>query len=103
MLTIPSISLEYVYTTVTALSDPTAATVEFNVTAVGTEPTSGWVAGEWDGAATSIGNGRFKATAKVLVGTGSSFALTDGAYWVWVRVNSAPEAPVRRIGELQVT
>lgn len=103
MLTIPSISKEYVYAAVTALADPTPVSVEFNFTAAGTEPTSGWIAGSWDGAATAVGNGLFSARARVLVGAGTSAVLTNGRYWVWVRVNSTPEAPVRRVGELVIT
>jgi len=103
MPSIPSISKEYIYTNVTALADPTPVAVEFNFTALGVEPTSGWVAGSWDGTATDIGNGLFRARARILVGAGTSFPLANGTYWVWVRVNSTPEAPVRRVGDLHIS
>jgi hypothetical protein len=102
--TIPSISLEFLATTVTAASDPTAADVYFNIQPLGVEPgVSGWVAGAWEGAAEAVGNGFQKARARVLVGPGSSFELPNGRYGVWVRVDAAPEAPVRNVGALLIT
>lgn len=62
------------------------------------EPISGdWKTASW-GAVTATG-----AWAKILIGPGTSLALTDGTYQMWVRATGATEVPVMRAGEIEIT
>lgn len=88
---------EYVYATTTGPVDPTGNTVQFAFTAPYAQPVS-WVAGLWDSTpATTLSNGKFQATAKVLLTPGQ---LATGKWWVWVQVVGSPESPVRQPGVL---
>lgn len=104
---IPSVSKEWLYFPVTALTDPTTATVEMAVT-LGADPGSGdWHTGEWYGTAEptvidGLGAG-FLAWARVKIGPGTSFELGRGDWWVWFRPVTPAESPVRRFGPLTIT
>jgi hypothetical protein len=107
MLTIPSISTEYVRSVVTATADPTTATVSFAFLALAVEPTNEWVVAGWEGTATDIGRSQgydqFSAVSRALIGPGTSWALTDGKYGIWIKIDSAPELSIRRVGVLTIT
>ncbi|WP_262403454.1 hypothetical protein [Actinomadura sp. CNU-125] len=93
MLTIPSVSKEYLHIPVTGGSVSTP--VEIAVINASTEEPAeaDWrPADEWDG-----------TTAKLLIGPGGTLELEDGTYRVWVRVTANPEIPVIRSGLLEVT
>lgn len=92
MLTIPSVSREYIHVPVTggSLSTPVELAV---IPSTQEEPASGdWRTAVWDG-----------TTAKLLIGPGGTLTLADGIYRVWVRVTATPEIPVLRSGLLEIT
>jgi len=60
------------------------------------EPDS-WETATW-GEVTPIG-----AWARVLVGPGTDFELTDGTWQMWVRVTGSAEVPVLHAGEVVIT
>lgn len=93
MLSIPSVSREYVHIPVTGGSNSTPVELAV-IPSTQEEPATGdWhTADVWDG-----------TTAKLLIGPGGTLTLADGTYRVWVRVTSAPEIPVLRSGLLQIT
>ena len=93
MLTIPSISREYIHIPIGggSMSTPVEIAVIDDDTEEPTE--ADWHnADVWDG-----------TTAKLLIGPGGTLELDDGVYRVWVRVTATPEIPVIRSGLLEVT
>lgn len=92
MLTIPSVSREFLHVPVTGGSPSTP--VELAVIPAGQEEPgpSDWRSALWDG-----------ATARLLIGPGGTLELPDGTYRVWVRVTASPEIPVIRSGLLEIT
>jgi hypothetical protein len=103
MKPIPSVSKEWVKVIVTTDVDPTLGSVSFAFLAPGTEPTNQWVAGEWEATPATQRGQDYRAVARVLIGPGTSFVLTDGTYVAWVRVTSASEDVVRPFGRLTIT
>lgn len=86
MLSIPSLSVEYVKVPVTGPTSLTSLTVQMAVVPQGQDPAGGdWKTAAWIG-----------SSAAVLIGTGSTVgALTRGlTYGVWVKITSSPEVPV---------
>lgn len=102
MKILPSITKEFIGCDVTTTVDPTSYTVEFALTAEGTNPgASDWATGEWDGAATTVRRG-YTARARVLVGT-NDLPLTEGRWACWVRIaNANLEVPARQFDLLVV-
>lgn len=93
MLSIPSISLEYIHIPVGGAT--VSNTVEIAVIDSGVEEPAeaDWKPADvWDG-----------STAKLLVGPAGTIELADGTYQVWVRVTAPPEKPVVRSGLLEIT
>lgn len=69
--------------------DPTAITPQFLVTAPTVEDpaTTGWVAGEWEGAYGAAGTGWTYALTPTIGSSSTSFTLTSGSrYRLWMRV-----------------
>ena len=107
-ITFYSGSAEYISATVDSSADPTGGTVEFNFTTDENDPTSGWVAGAWDGSATLKQTGtsaeHYETSARILVGVGTSWVLVgDVGYVGWVKVTSGSEAVVRRFVTIRTT
>ncbi len=101
------LSLDYVQVPVSASQagtsyNPAGDAVQFAFAPGATYvPQSGdWVAGSWDTAPTNL---IFPYTAKCLVGTGGSTALTIGSYVTYVKITDSPEIPVEIVGELQIS
>lgn len=100
-LALPSESVEYVRVRIRSLADPTGVAVEFAFPAASSDPST-WVAGAWEGATEQIGDYYF-TTARILVGSGTSFALAEGVFDAWVRVAAVPETPARKFARLTIT
>ncbi len=99
---IPRESIESVASTITADTDPTALLVRFAFT-TGVDRPSTWTAGSWQGAATLLSSGRYRATAlSPLIGQGT-LDLAPGTYAVWVQLDGATEDPVVSAGTLRIT
>jgi hypothetical protein len=104
-LQISSLTSEYIRSRVDAKEagvqvDPTATAPEFAfMTDAATEPSS-YTLGSWETDNTGPDPVYY---ARIQVGTGGDIVLTDDDYWVWLKVVSAPETPIRRIGRLKVT
>jgi hypothetical protein len=93
VLSIPSVSLEYLHVPVSGAT--VSQTVELAIIDAGTEEPA-----ETDWHATDAWDG---TTAKLLIGPGGTLELLDGTYRVWVRVTATPEIPVIRGGLLEIT
>jgi hypothetical protein len=92
VLRIPSTSKEYLKIPVTGADSDMPVEIAV-VAATVEEPAAGdWKTAAWDG-----------TDAKVLIGPGTSLALANGIYRVWVRITATPELPVVRGGLLKVT
>jgi hypothetical protein len=100
-MNISVLSVEFLTVEVTALTDPTAGSVEFAFTTTGRPGPSDWVAGSWDGDPVETGP-YHRARARVLVGPGYR-ELPLGSVAVWVRTSSAPENIVKVAGSLDVS
>lgn len=61
------------------------------------QPTSG----EWNAASWYVIGTQF--TAICLVGPGGTIQLTQGLYYVWVKISASPEVPIKYAGILQVS
>ncbi|MFB4275750.1 hypothetical protein ACBJ59_10695 [Nonomuraea sp. MTCD27] len=86
MLTIPSLSVEYVkIPIVDGPANLTSLTVQMAVIPQGQDPVSGdWKAATWVG-----------PSAAVLVGPATPLPLAKGVtYGIWVKITSSPEVPV---------
>jgi hypothetical protein len=92
VLTIPSVSREYIRVPVTGAT----ASMPVEIAIVGSvveEPAeTDWHPATWDG-----------TDARILIGPGTLLTLTDGWYRVWVRVTAGAERPVLRSGLIQIT
>lgn len=100
---ISSLSKQYVTVPVTYTDDVTASDVEFAFTQ-GTEPVEAdWADGSWEGAATAISASEYRQVSRALVGPGTDFVLTDGWWFVWLRISASPEVPVLKAGSILVT
>lgn len=98
-ISLSSLSNEYIRVRVEATEsgavvDPTSLPVSFAFEIDSTEPTS-FTVGAWE---TDPGP-PIKYLALILVGS-DGVALTDGTYFVWVKIVDSPEIPVRRVGNL---
>lgn len=99
---IPSGAAAYVYTDVISRTDPTASTPQFAFLDAETnspvdEPTV-WSNGAWFGSTVLQESGRYRTTARVLVGLGG-VVTTPGSYHAWVKVGS----DYRRFDRLTLT
>ncbi|GGK61465.1 hypothetical protein Sme01_03150 [Sphaerisporangium melleum] len=93
ILTIPSESKEYLHVPVTGTGSLSDYPVEIAVVPYGTDPTSpAWKTAVWDG-----------ASAKVLIGPGTSLELVAGPYGVWVRITTSQERPVLYAGPMKIS
>ena len=93
MLSLPSISLEYIHIPVGGAT--VSNTVEIAVIDSGAEEPAeaDWQPADvWDG-----------STAKLLLGPAGTLELANGTYQVWVRVTAPPEKPAMRAGLLAIT
>lgn len=97
-LRIPESSKEYVHALITwrrgiGVLTVVGYTVEMAFISDGrTDPepqAADWVSAEWE----QIGE---RAYAKVLIGPGTSLALAEDTYFVWVRVTTGTEVVVRK-------
>jgi hypothetical protein len=93
-------SKEYLRVGVTAPTGVvlSAQAVAFSIVGYGSDPDS-YAAAQWD-PTQAADNTR---DAVLLIGQGTSLALVEGDYEVWVRVTDNPEIPVRSAGLLRVT
>ena len=107
MFTFPAGYPTYVLAVVKAdegLTDPTGDTV---VMAFLDEPPedASPASGDWKTASwltvSSTTPARYKA--KCLVGPGGAVTLTEGTWWVWVKVVDTPETPALYSGRIRVT
>jgi hypothetical protein len=88
---IPSSSTEYLHVPITGATD--SMPVELAIIGRTGEPVDAdWKSAIWDG-----------ADAKILIGPGTSLALTDAVYSVWARVTAPPEKVVLKAGLLRIT
>jgi hypothetical protein len=101
------LSVDYVQVPVSAWQagtsyNPTPDTVQwaFMPQATQVPGSSDWVAGSWDSVPTSL---IYPYTAKCLLGTAGTTALTLGAYYAYVKITDNPEVPVLTAGILQIT
>lgn len=101
-ITLPAASVEFLSVEVVAVTDPSAASVDFGVGTSDDAPTS-WVAGSWTGAAVLRPDGLYSRRARVLVGSAPGLVLAAGRWLLWARVSSSPEAVVRQVGYLVLT
>ncbi|WP_188188033.1 hypothetical protein [Nonomuraea sp. SYSU D8015] len=86
MLTIPSLSTEYVKVPIVdGPANLTSLTVQMAIVAQGQDPVSGdWKSASWVG-----------TSAAVLIGPATALPLVKGTtYGVWVKITSSPEIPV---------
>lgn len=108
-LEISSGSVEPIGAVVTSGADPTGLTVKFNFTTDADDPSTGWVAGAWDGTAVLIktvgGVSTYETKAKISVGTGTTFGalIEDTTYRAWVQVTDTPDVPVKHFAWVHVT
>lgn len=105
-MNISSLTKEYIRVEVEATDsgvqvDPTGTPPEFSFEDFDTDPEpTAWTAGEWE---TVVKGTNTTYYARILVGTtGATVVLVDGKYYVWLKVTSSPEVPVRKVGSLNV-
>lgn len=98
---ISPLSVEYVRAEVTAVEDPTTASVSFAFTTAGAPSEESWSPGEWEGESVFSG-GYHRAVARILVGPGF-LELPEGSVSVWVRTSAAPENVVKVAGTVRVS
>ncbi|GII88279.1 hypothetical protein Ssi03_62690 [Sphaerisporangium siamense] len=92
---ISSLSKEYIYSFVEGVAGTETVEVACVQTA---EPTSGdWKPAGWANV-TPAG-----ADARILIGPGTTLALADGTYQMWVRVTGTTEQPVMYAGPVVIT
>lgn len=105
MLTLSTLSLEYVRVLVSATSsgsavNPTSDTVTMAFVAEGTAPVSGdFKAATWETDSTTTPATYF---ARCLIGPTGTLALTAGIYDAYVKVTDSPEVPVHKAGQIRV-
>jgi len=58
--------------------------------------------GDWKSASWEDGLGH-KYYIRCLVGPSGDATLSAGTYWVWIKIQDAPEAPVRQVGSIKIT
>jgi hypothetical protein len=94
VLTIPSISKEYLSVPVSGTGLAGTEPVEIAVVPAGTEEPAedDWLPAVWA-----------SGQARILIGPGGDVELADGVYEVWVRVTASPEVPVLKSGLLRIT
>lgn len=94
MIKIPSTSKQYITVPVTGTLTGTEPVHIAVIAATAEEPASGdWKTAVWDN----------NTDAKILIGPGTSLALANGLYRVWVKVTASQEIPVIRSGLLRIT
>lgn len=103
-VTLSSLSKEYIRVKVEATNagqpvDPTGTAPSFALVdfATDAEPSS-WDTGTWE---TDTGPPEIYY-ARLLVGPAGDVTPSDGKYHIWLKITSAPEVPVRRVGVLTV-
>lgn len=105
MLTLSSLSTEYVRVAVSATTsgaavDPTADTVQMAFTAEGVAPVAGdWKTSSWEVDATTNPDTYY---ARCLVGPSGTVALSAALFDVWVKISDSPEVPIRKAGSIRV-
>lgn len=94
MLTIPSLSVEYVKVPITGPAALADLPVQMAIVPDGQDPAGGdWKAASWIG-----------TSAAVLIGPATSLPLTKGVtYGIWVKITSSPEVPVLGPYPLHIT
>jgi hypothetical protein len=95
------LTTEYLYSTITAESDPTGDVVQWAFTDGRQWPTSDtpWIDAEWEPGST--GN---VARTRLLVGPeNSGHVVPLGFYSAWVRITDTPEVPVKFAGYLTIS
>lgn len=101
MITLSSLSTEYVRVPVAATVNnapynPTGDVVQFAFT-TGANPVSGdWHTGSWDSTDSPY-------VAQCLVGPGGVVSLAVGTWIIWIKITDNPEVPVRSVGQLSIT
>ena len=104
MITISSLSTEYLQIPVTAPDNPTSDVVQFAfipVMAARNPAEADWHAGAW-ATVTPFGNTAYQA--QILIGPeNSGLELGVGTYVIWLSVTDSPEIPVSTAGYLQIT
>lgn len=100
---IPSVSTEYVYSTVTGDHDLAGVPAEVALPGKGTAPST-WFPATVTTVADN-GDGTWTATLRILVGPdGGVVSLSKGTtYDWWDRLDDTPERPARLAGPVQVT
>lgn len=102
MLTLSSLSTEYVQAPVTAgmvpdITNPTTGTVSMAFLTSNANPqTSDWQTASWY---TSPVGGYF---AQCLVGPTGAITLAPGVYYQWIKIVLAPQTIVIPVGQLEV-
>jgi hypothetical protein len=98
---VSSLSKEYIAVEVEDLlsgADPTGNSVAFAFMSSSTEPSSGdFSAGSWR----TGSDGKYYAQA--LIGPGGTHVLTNGTYYIWVKLTASPEIPIRNVGKIVIT
>ena len=97
-------STEFIYATVTADHDLTAATLHVALPVSGQTPTTWYEATVSDVAQISSSPAKYTATYRLLIGpSGGDTQLTAGTYdWV-LRITDSPEQPIRVTGTVEVS
>jgi hypothetical protein len=94
VLTIPSISVEYVKVPIVGPPDLTSLPVQMAIVPQGQDPTTGdWKTASWIG-----------PSASILIGPATLLPLTKGVnYGIWVKITDAMEIPVLGPYPLHIT
>lgn len=81
-----------------AVVDPTATVPKFAFLSVGVDPTgsTSWINGDWE----TITGPPVTYKARVVIGPGTSAALTEGFYDMWIRITQGAEDMMRKVGSL---
>lgn len=93
-LKIPETSVEYLVAEVTSPQDIDPLW-PVSLTAIPTDQkrpvAADWKTAEWEGSG-----------VRLLIGPATSLVLTCGKYDVWLKIDAAPEAAIRRAGSLEI-
>lgn len=100
MLELPSTSLTYIKSKITASADPTADTVTVAFVTSGLPGALDWKTGSWQ---TVTANGITSYYARCLVGPAGAFVPAAGLYRMYVKITDSPEVPVLACGTVQFT
>lgn len=102
-ITLSVVSLEYIKVPVNVKKngvyiDPTLSPVSmaFLTTKLDVPDSGDWKTASWE---QGLG---YKHFIRCLVGPGAT-VLVAGIYWVWIKIEDAPETPVRQVGSVKIT